>query len=109
MRFLRQTLLSVCLILPCAIAMAQPNAQNDSYSVQEDATPTPYDILFNDSDPAFGIDLSTVDLEPATPTVDQGPITTLQGTFTVDGAGNLTFAPIADFNGTGSPAVYGKK
>ena len=45
-------------------------------------------------------DLSTVDLEPATPTVDQGPITTLQGTFTVDGAGNLTFAPIADFNGT---------
>ena len=100
MRFLRQTLLSVCLILPCAIGMAQPTAQNDSYSIQEDATPTPYDILVNDSDPTFGIDVSTVDLEPATPAVDQGPINTLQGTFTVDGAGNLTFAPIADFNGT---------
>jgi len=100
MRFLRQTLLSVCLILPCAIGIAQPDAQNDSYSIQEDATPTPYDILINDTDPTFGIDLSTVDLEPATPAVDQGPINTVQGTFTVDGAGNLTFAPIADFNGT---------
>ncbi len=48
MRFLRQTLLSVCLILPCAIAWAQPSTFNDAADGKD--TNIIFQVLGNDLD-----------------------------------------------------------
>ena len=106
MRFFRQTLLSVCLILSCAFAFAQPVALDDNATTNED-TPVTFNVLLNDDDPsAFDIDPATVDLDLLTGGIDQGPIVTAEGTFSVDASGDVTFTPVTGFNGTTTPLAY---
>ena len=100
MRFFRQTLLSVCLILSCAFAFGQPIAVDDNALTHEN-TAVSFSVTVNDDDPsAADIDPATVDLDPLTPGLDQGPIITSEGTFSVDLLGYVTFTPVADYFGS---------
>src|SRR5688500_7213441 len=102
MRFCRQTLLSVCLIVPCAFAVAQPIAVNDiPPAINEDFVAV-FNITGNDTDATFTIDPSTVDLDIATAGTNDPTITTGEGTFAVDPLGDVTFTPNQNFNG---PAI----
>lgn len=96
MCFLRQTLLSVCLVVPFAV-FGQPVATNDNASTQEDVNAV-FNIAANDND-ATGVDPASIDLDPSTPASEEKTITTADGQFTVDNAGVLTFDPNQDFNG----------
>ncbi|MFN5878367.1 MAG: gliding motility-associated C-terminal domain-containing protein, partial [Flavobacteriales bacterium] len=53
----------------------------------------------NDTDSDGTINASTVDLDPTTPG-QQTTVTTPDGTWSVDGSGNVTFTPASDFNGS---------
>ena len=81
MCFLRQTLLSVCLILSCAIAMAQPTVANDAANGDEDEDII-ISILDNDSPGGSAIDPTSVDLVPGG-SIDASVVVP-EGTFTVD-------------------------
>ena len=95
MRFLRQTLLSVCLILPCAIAMAQPTVANDADSGDEDSDII-IDILDNDLPGGSAFDPTSVDLIPGGSM--RSPAQLYQKEFSsVDAAGIVTFTPNPGF------------
>lgn len=98
MRFLRQTLLVVCLVLPCAL-YAQPIANDDSFTTTED-TDVSYNIATNDTDPVLSVDPGTIDLDVLSPLTEEKTLTTTEGEFSVDAAGLLTFVPTANFFGT---------
>ncbi len=104
MRFLRQTLLSVCLILPCAIAIGQATIANDAANGPEDSDIV-IPILDNDS-PGGGsaIDLSSVDLVPGG-AIDANVVVP-EGTFVVDASGIVTFTPNPDFSGAVTVISY---
>src|SRR5688572_26551625 len=102
MLFFRQTLLSVCLFLPCAISNAQPGAVADNLpAINEDSGPSAaFNILANDVPGVFPIDPTTVDLIPSTPAIDNSITVPSQGIFTVDPAGEVIFTPDLNFSGT---------
>ncbi|MDP4799222.1 MAG: tandem-95 repeat protein [Crocinitomicaceae bacterium] len=76
-----------------------PVANNDAASTNED-TPVTLDVVNNDNDVDGTIDANTVDLDPTAPGI-QTTFTNAQGTWTVTN-GNLTFTPVANFNGSAS-------
>ncbi len=59
----------------------------------------------NDSDPDGTIDAATVDLDPTTAGIDSS-FTNADGTYTADGAGNVTFTPDASLTGSPTPITY---
>jgi hypothetical protein len=75
-----------------------PIANDDNATTPED-TPTTFNITNNDTDVDGMIDLASVDLDPNTPGI-QTSVMVAGGTFTYDGAGNVTFTPNLNFNGT---------
>ncbi|HMG91980.1 MAG TPA: hypothetical protein VK589_18115, partial [Chryseolinea sp.] len=97
MCFFRQTLLSVCLILPCVV-YGQIVAGNDDATTFEDVNAV-FSLIANDSDPTFGIDPASIDLDPSSSATEEKTITTADGEFTVDLTGEVTFDPIQDFFG----------
>ncbi|WP_276373832.1 Ig-like domain-containing protein, partial [Chryseolinea sp. H1M3-3] len=101
MLFFRQTLLSVCLILPCAFAYAQPTAGDDAPPAAiNEGDVVVIDIIANDSPGSgFVLDLTSVDLDAST-LGNNHSVTTSDGTFVYDGGGNVTFTPLPDFFGT---------
>jgi hypothetical protein len=96
MCFFRQTLLSVCLVVPFA-AFGQLVANDDNSTTQEDVNAV-FNIAANDTDPS-GVDPASIDLDPSTPASEEKTITTGDGQFTVDNSGEVTFDPNQDFNG----------
>ncbi|HEX6890122.1 MAG TPA: tandem-95 repeat protein, partial [Chryseolinea sp.] len=97
MCFFRQTLLSVCLILPCVV-YGQPVASNDDVTTAEDVNAV-FNIAANDDDATFGIDPASIDLDPSSAATEEKSITTADGEFTVDLTGEVTFDPNQDFFG----------
>ncbi|MBA4057315.1 MAG: hypothetical protein C0490_21555, partial [Marivirga sp.] len=95
MRFLRQTLLSVCLVLPFVV-WGQPVANDDNANTNEDASVS-FNVLSNDI-PGPGIDPATVDLDVSTTDIDNS-FSTSNYEFTVDLLGEVTFTPAPDFAG----------
>ncbi len=77
-----------------------PVAVADNISTNEDTSAT-FNITANDTDVDGTIDGSSVDLDPITIGV-QSTVFVPQGTFYVDGAGNVTFTPATNFNGNSS-------
>ncbi|KAG1694868.1 Serine-aspartate repeat-containing protein D [Nymphon striatum] len=59
----------------------------------------------NDSDPDGTIDPSTVDLDPVTAGI-QSSFTNADGSYVVDGLGNVTFTPSASLNGNPTAIPY---
>lgn len=80
------------------IKLNNPVAVNDNVTAYED-TQKVYNVLSNDTDPDSNISVSTVDLDPST-SGRQTTFTNANGTWTVDNSGNITYTPIADYNGT---------
>jgi gliding motility-associated-like protein len=76
-----------------------PVANNDTATTAED-TPAILNITANDTDQDGTIDVTSVDLDPATPG-QQTSISTTAGVFSVN-AGVLTFYPAANYNGPAS-------
>jgi gliding motility-associated-like protein len=76
-----------------------PIANNDLATTNED-TPVTFNITANDTDIDGTINSNSVDLNPAAAGT-QIDVTTAQGTWVVT-AGNLTFTPAANFNGSAS-------
>ncbi|HYF67294.1 MAG TPA: Ig-like domain-containing protein, partial [Ohtaekwangia sp.] len=74
-----------------------PVAIADNFSLNED-TPLTFDPLTNDSDVDGTLDASSLDLDPATTTVEHSK-TTMEGTWSVDASGEITFVPVLNFNG----------
>jgi len=97
MRFFRQTILSVCLILPFAV-LGQPLATPDDASTPED-TGVVFNIVSNDDATPNTIDPATVDLDVSTPLTEDKVITTPEGEFSVDDLGVVTFVPLLNFFG----------
>lgn len=95
MRFCCRTFLLVCLLFPWAL-LAQPTANDDNASVDEDNSVT-VSILDNDT-PAGTIDPGTVDLDPST-TTEEKSFNATGGVFTVNMSGVLEFVPLNNFAG----------
>ncbi|PWQ95060.1 beta strand repeat-containing protein [Leucothrix arctica] len=91
------------------IALQSPTAVDDAQANVGLPSPTnPTTLLLvgdNDSDPDGTIDLATVDLDPKTAGIDAS-LTTGDGTYVVDAAGNVTFTPNATLIGNPMPIVY---
>src|SRR5215204_4886564 len=104
MRFLRQTLLSVCLILPCAIALAQPPTTMDDVAHGNEDSDITINILGNDLGGSSAIDPASVDLDPGGGIDPMRTVT--EGTFLVDALGVVTFTPIPDFAGPVTSIYY---
>ncbi|RAW01361.1 tandem-95 repeat protein [Pseudochryseolinea flava] len=77
-----------------------PIANNDITSADENETVT-LNLVANDVDIDGTINVATVDLNPASSTI-QTTRTIPAGTFTVDAAGVVTFDPALNFNGIAS-------
>ncbi len=75
-----------------------PVAVNDSGVTNEDTPVTLLNITANDTDVDGTINPATVDLDPATGGI-QNTFTNVQGTWSVNGAGDVTFSPALNFNG----------
>src|SRR6187549_653973 len=99
MCFLRQTLLSVCLVVPFAV-FGQPIASNDVANTPEDVD-VAFNVASNDTDNGTGIDLASVDLDPSSASIENS-ISTPEGDFNVDATGIVTFSPAQDFSGDAS-------
>lgn len=80
-----------------------PVANNDSVTTPED-TPVTFSVTANDTDPDGSIDNASLDLNTGAGGIQTTRSIAGQGTFTSDGAGNVTFTPSANFNGTVSIA-----
>jgi len=81
---------------------APPTAVNDSVSTSFNQ-PITFSVTANDTDVAPGVvDVTTVDLDPATSGVQTTRAVTGEGTFTVTSTGNVTFTPVTGFTGTSS-------
>ncbi|GGA48362.1 Ig-like domain-containing protein [Okeania sp. KiyG1] len=61
-------------------------------------TPVTFSIIENDEN----VDPSTIDLDPETPGIQKNITVPGEGTFAVDDDGNLTFTPLAGFEGEAS-------
>jgi gliding motility-associated-like protein len=75
-----------------------PVASNDIGSTNEDVAIILSNIASNDTDLDGTINLSSIDLDPVTAGV-QLTVTNVQGTWTIDAGGNLTYSPALNFNG----------
>ncbi|MDZ4715623.1 MAG: Ig-like domain-containing protein [Cytophagales bacterium] len=75
-----------------------PVANDDTGTTNEDVSLTIPNVTANDTDVDGTVDASTVDLDPLT-TGKQITFVNLQGTWSVDVTGAVTFNPVLDFNG----------
>jgi gliding motility-associated-like protein len=77
-----------------------PVATNDISSTNED-TPVTITVTTNDTDTDGTIDASTVDLDPATPGI-QNTFSNASGDWSVNTSGEVTFTPALNYNGIAS-------
>jgi len=77
-----------------------PVASNDNLITDEDVALS-FNIISNDSDPDGFINPTTIDLNLAL-AGRQSTITTAEGSWSVNAAGNVTFTPLLNFHGTAS-------
>lgn len=82
------------------IAVSNPVAAADVTTTLEDTAKT-FNILTNDTATSGTLNTATVDLDPVT-AGRQTSITTINGTWTVDNSGNVTFTPVQDYYGDDS-------
>lgn len=80
------------------IALSNPVANADTATTLEDTAAT-FNILTNDVATSGTLAAATVDLDPAT-AGRQTTFSTVNGSWSVDNSGNVTFTPVADYFGT---------
>jgi gliding motility-associated-like protein len=77
-----------------------PVAVNDNQTTNEDV-PLSFSVTNNDTDVDGTINVTSVDLDPTTPGI-QNTFTSPEGGWNVSGTGNVTFTPNLNFFGTAS-------
>ena len=85
-----------------------PVAFNNSYTIPfgttslvlDGSTASTTKITASATDAIGGVDQASVDLDPFTAGIQQGPVTVTGGSFSVSSAGVVTFTPTAGFVGT---------
>ena len=87
-------------------ANSVPIVRPDNATTSED-TPVTFSITANDTNEDGAIDPSTIDLDTLTPGIQANLNIAGQGTFVANkGTGDLTFTPLANFNGLVTPVTY---
>lgn len=84
---------------------AAPFAIDDAVTTNEDVAVT-FNVTANDYDVDGTISNSSVDLNPITAGRQTTYTVAGEGTYIADNSGNITFTPVANFNGTTSPKGY---
>ncbi|MEA5520611.1 Ig-like domain-containing protein [Limnoraphis robusta] len=79
-------------------ANVPPTATDESLNTPFE-TPVTFNLADNISDPDGNVELSTIDLDPTTPEIDQ-QVTLPQGRFSVNNQGQVTFEPVDGFSGS---------
>ncbi|MGB3192714.1 MAG: Ig-like domain-containing protein [Limnoraphis sp.] len=79
-------------------ANVPPTATNENANTPFETAAT-FNLADNVSDPDGNIELSSIDLDPSTPELDQ-QVVLPAGTFTVNDQAEATFDPVDDFSGT---------
>lgn len=85
-----------------------PVAVNDIATTSED-TPVTFSISANDIDVDGTIDVTSIDLDPATTGIQTTLTITGQGTYTLNNNGTVTFVPVLNYNsgsGSATPITY---
>ncbi len=87
-----------------------PVAVNDAASTEAN-TPVTFNVVANDTDPdgAGTIDITTLDIDPATPGTQTVFTVALQGTYIANNNGTVTFSPATGYDsgvGTTTPVNY---
>ena len=82
-----------------------PVAVNDAVTTLED-TPVTVNVTSNDTDVDGTIDVSSVDLDPATAGRQTTWTVAGEGTYTVSNLGVVTFTPVLNFNGVATSVNY---
>lgn len=88
-----------------SISNELPVAINDNQTTDED-TPVTFNLTTNDYDRDGEINVTSVDIDTQTGGRQTSLSVSSQGTYTVDNAGNVTFNPVKDFNGTVTTIYY---
>ena len=83
-----------------------PDVQDDIVVSTTDIDPVTIDVVSNDSDVDGNIVASTVDLDTTTAGIQNTLVVANEGTWTTDGAGNVTFTPDALLGGQPTPIDY---
>ncbi|HEY6913249.1 MAG TPA: Ig-like domain-containing protein, partial [Paludibacter sp.] len=86
-------------------AQTAPVANPDTLTTNED-TPVTFNVTTNDTDIDGNINVSTVDLDPATSGIQTSFTVSGEGTYQTIGSGNIIFTPVANYNGTATPVNY---
>jgi CshA-type fibril repeat protein len=79
-------------------ANVPPTATDESLNTPFE-TPVTFNLADNISDPDGNVELSTIDLDPTTPEINQ-QVTLPQGRFSVNNQGQATFEPVDGFSGS---------
>ena len=79
-------------------ANVPPTATDESLNTPFE-TPVTFNLADNISDPDGNVELSTIDLDPTTPEINQ-QVTLPQGRFSVNNQGQVTFEPVDGFSGS---------
>lgn len=87
-------------------APAQPPVAVNDSSLHNPPGPVTLNVTGNDSDPNLDLAVGTVDLDPTTAGQQTSRTVPGQGTWTVDGLGNVTFTPIPGFTQDPTPINY---
>ncbi len=96
----------ICLLLSIyASAQTAPVANPDTQTTNED-TPVTFSITANDTDADGDIDVSKVDLDPVTPGIQNTFIVSGEGSYQANALGDVTFTPVANYNGTATTVNY---
>jgi CshA-type fibril repeat protein len=83
-----------------------PPVAVDDLSSGNPAGTVTLNVVANDTDPDNDIDPSSVDLDPSTPGQQTVLVVLDEGTWSVDGSGNVSFTPLPTFTDDPTPIPY---
>jgi len=93
------------LLITVAPVNDAPVTVDDAITTPED-TPVTINVTSNDYDVDGTVDVSTVDLDPATPGIQTSVTVPGQGSYSVDNSGVVNFVPFLNYNGIATPIHY---
>lgn len=97
---------NVATITVTVLHVNQPPVAVDDYITTNEDTPVIFNVLTNDYDNDGSLAVNSVDLDPSVAARQTTFTVTGEGTYTVDNSGNVTFAPVLNFNGNATPVYY---
>lgn len=97
---------NVATITVTVIHVNQPPVAVDDFISTNEDTPVTFNIVANDYDSDGSIAANSVDLDLSAAGRQTSFTVAGEGTYVVDNAGNVTFTPVLNFNGSATPVPY---